>query len=294
MGPVPVPRGALGLGHVHARFPVPALAAGRAIADGGDILRYVRETAAEYGVDKKILFRHRVVRADWSSPAARWTVTVEDTSTGATTERTCSFLYLCSGYYRYDAGYMPDWPGADSFGGTIVHPQFWPDDLDLTGKQVVLIGSGATAATILPAIAGTAASVTMLQRSPSFVLSMPNSDPIADVLRKLLPPRRAYAGDPVEERAPGHVIYKFCRKHPARARAILQKGAAKRLPDGYDVDTHFTPAYEPWDQRMCLVPDGDFFAAIKSGQRRRRDRPHRLLRPGRAEAGAPAANWRPT
>ncbi len=247
-------------------FPFRPWPQAEAIAAGGDILRYVRETAAEYGVDKKILFRSRVVKADWSSPAARWTVTVEDTSTGATTERTCSFLYLCSGYYRYDAGYAPDWPGADSFGGTIVHPQFWPDDLDLTGKRVVLIGSGATAATILPAIAGTAASVTMLQRSPSFVLSMPNSDPIADVLRKLLPPRRAYAAIRWKNARLATTIYNFCRKHPARARAILQKSAAKQLPDGYDIGTHFTPAYEPWDQRMCLVPDGDFFAAIKSGQ----------------------------
>jgi monooxygenase len=247
-------------------FPFRPWPQAEAIAAGGDILRYVRETAAEYGVDKKILFHHRVVRADWSSPAARWTLTVEDTSTGATTERTCSFLYLCSGYYRYDAGYTPDWPGLDSFGGTIVHPQFWPDDLDLTGKRVVLIGSGATAATILPAIAGTAASVTMLQRSPSFVLSMPNSDPIADVLRKVLPPRRAYAAIRWKNARLSTFIYNFCRKHPARARTILQNGAAKQLPDGYDVGTHFTPAYEPWDQRMCLVPDGDFFAAIKAGQ----------------------------
>jgi monooxygenase len=225
----------------------------------------VRETAAEYGVDKKISFHRRVLQAGWSSASGRWSVTVEDVQTGATTERTCSFLYLCSGYYRYDEGYTPDWPGLSSFGGTIVHPQFWPDDLDLSGKKVVLIGSGATAATILPAIAGTAASVTMLQRSPSFVLSMPNSDPIADLLRKLLPARRAYAAIRWKNARIGTTIYNFCRKHPGRARAILQKSAARRLPEGYDIGTHFTPAYEPWDQRMCLVPDGDFFAAIKAG-----------------------------
>jgi monooxygenase len=237
----------------------------QAIALGGDILNYVRETAAEYGIEERISFHSRVLQAAWSGATARWTVTVQDTRSGEQTERTCSFLYLCSGYYRYDEGYTPDWPGLDDFAGTIVHPQFWPADLDLTGKKVVLIGSGATAATILPAIAGTAATVTMLQRSPSFVLSMPNSDPVADLLRKVLPERRACAAVRWKNARIATTIYTFCRKHPARARAILQRGAARQLPAGYDIATHFTPAYEPWDQRMCLVPDGDFFAAIKSG-----------------------------
>ena len=147
-----------------------------------------------------------------------------------------------------------------------MHPQEWPDDLDLTGKRVVLIGSGATAATILPAIAGTVAKVTMLQRSPSYVMSMPNADPVADLLRKVLPARLAYRAIRWKNARTATLIYELCRKYPARARATLQKGAAKQLPDGYDIGTHFTPAYEPWDQRMCLVPDGDFFAAIKSGR----------------------------
>jgi monooxygenase len=237
-----------------------------AIAGGGEILQYLRETAAAYGVDKRITYHSRVVRADWSSDAARWTVTIEDMQTGARAERTCGFLYLCPGYYRYDEGYTPEWPGQDSFQGTIVHPQHWPDDLDLAGKRVVLIGSGATAATILPAIADTAARVTMLQRSPSFVLSMPNQDPIAELLQKVLPARRAYAAIRWKNARMATVIYNFCRKHPARARAILQNSAAKQLPEGYDIATHFTPAYDPWDQRMCLVPDGDFFAAIKAGK----------------------------
>jgi monooxygenase len=237
-----------------------------AIARGPEILRYVRETAAEYGIADRISFHSRVLRADWSGGNARWTVTVQDVRSGEQTERTCSFLYLCSGYYRHDEGYTPEWPGLDSFAGTIVHPQFWPGDLELTGKKVVLIGSGATAATILPAIAGTAAKVTMLQRSPSFVLSMPNSDPIADLLRKVLPERRAYAAVRWKNARIATAIYSFCRKHPARARAMLQRGASRRLPAGYDIAAHFTPAYEPWDQRMCLVPDGDFFAAIKSGE----------------------------
>jgi monooxygenase len=238
----------------------------QAIAAGGDILRYLRDTAAEYGVDRQVSFHSRVVAADWCSDAARWTVRVEDTRTGARSERTCGFLYLCPGYYRYDEGYTPDWPGQRSFQGTIVHPQQWPDDLDLTGKRVVLIGSGATAATILPAIADSAAHVTMLQRSPSFVLSMPNHDPIADLLRKVLPERRAFAAVRWKNARMATVIYNFCRRHPARARTILQNSAARQLPDGYDIATHFTPAYEPWDQRMCLVPDGDFFAAIKAGK----------------------------
>ncbi len=237
----------------------------KAIADGEEILRYLRDTAAEYGVDKEIEYHSRVVGAAWSTDQARWTVTVEDTQTGDRTERTCGFLYLCPGYYRYDEGYTPDWPSLDRFTGTIVHPQFWPEDIDLTGKRVVLIGSGATAATILPAIAGTAAKLTMLQRSPSYVMSMPNQDPVADLIRKLLPERPAFRAVRWKNARFANFIYNFCRKHPARARRMLQKGAAKRLPPGYDIATHFTPAYDPWDQRMCLVPDGDFFAAIKSG-----------------------------
>jgi monooxygenase len=238
----------------------------RSIVGGGEILRYLRETAAAYGVDQQISYHSRVISADWSSGDARWTVTVEHTGTGARTQRTCRFLYLCTGYYRYDEGYTPQWPGQESFAGTIVHPQHWPEKLDLAGQRVVLIGSGATAATILPAIAGTAARVTMLQRSPSYVLSMPNADPIADLLRKVLPEHRAYAAVRWKNARLATAAYNFCRKHPARARAMLQKGAAKRLPEGYDIGAHFTPAYQPWDQRMCLVPDGDFFAAIKSGR----------------------------
>ena len=237
-----------------------------AIAGGAEILRYLRDTAKAYGVDKQISYHNRVVRADWSGQDARWTVTIENTQTGARSERTCGFVYLCSGYYRYDEGYTPAWPGQDDFAGTLVHPQHWPADLDLTGKRVVVIGSGATAVTMVPALAETAAKVTMLQRSPSYVLSLPGGDPIADLLRKVLPEDRAYAAVRWKNAWIATAIYTFCRRNPARARAILQRAAAKRLPDGYDIGTHFNPAYEPWDQRMCLVPDGDFFAAIKSGK----------------------------
>jgi cation diffusion facilitator CzcD-associated flavoprotein CzcO len=237
----------------------------KAIAGGGEILEYLRETAVAFGVDAKISYHRRVVRADWSSGDAHWTVTIEDALTGARSERTCGFLYLCAGYYRYDEGYTPDWPGLERFAGRVVHPQHWPDDLDLTGQRVVLIGSGATAATILPVVARDAAKVTMLQRSPSYVMAMPATDPMADLLRKLLPERRAYRAVRWKNARIATAIYVFCRRYPARARAMLQKAAAKQLPDGYDVGTHFTPAYDPWDQRMCLVPDGDFFSSIKSG-----------------------------
>jgi monooxygenase len=247
-------------------FPFRPWLQGKAIAGGADILAYLRETAAEYGVDARISYHTKVISADWSADQTRWTVLTEDTRTGARTERTCGFLYLCSGYYSYDRGYTPDWPGLDTFGGTIVHPQEWPEDLDLAGRRVVLIGSGATAATIVPAIAEAAASVTMLQRSPSYILSMPNEDPVADLLRRVLPARLAYRAIRWKNARTATVIYELCRRYPARARAILQKGAAKQLPDGFDIGTHFSPAYDPWDQRMCLVPDGDFFAAIKSGK----------------------------
>jgi monooxygenase len=247
-------------------FPFRPWSSRDAIAGGGEILRYLRDTAAAYGVDQQIRYHQRVVRADWSGQDARWTVTIEHTDTGARSEQTCGFLYLCSGYYRYDGGYTPTWPGQADFTGTLVHPQHWPAGLDVTGKRVVVIGSGATAVTMVPALAETAAKVTMLQRSPSYVLSLPGKDPIADLLRKVLPPDRAYAAVRWKNARIGTAIYNFCRKNPARARAMLQRGAAKRLPSGYDIGTHFTPRYEPWDQRMCLVPDGDFFAAIKAGK----------------------------
>ena len=238
----------------------------RAIAGGAEILRYIRETATAHGVDQHISYHSRVVRAEWSGEDARWTVTVEHVPSGARTTRTCGFLYLCSGYYRYDQGYTPAWPGREEFGGVLVHPQHWPQDLDVTAKRVVVIGSGATAVTLVPALARTAAKVTMLQRSPSFILSFPAGDPIADLLRKVLPERQAYAAVRRKNVWLATAIYCMCRKHPARMRALLRNGVRKRLPAGYDVDKHFNPAYEPWDQRLCLVPEGDLFTAIRSGK----------------------------
>ncbi len=237
----------------------------KSIADGSDILAYVRETAAEHGVDQHIRYGRQVTAASWSSEHARWTVTVEHADTGERSTRTCGFLYLCSGYYRYDQGYTPDWPGRQDYEGVVAHPQHWPQDLDVTGKQVVVIGSGATAVTLVPALASTAAKVTMLQRSPSYLMPLPGSDPIADLLRRFLPAERAYRAIRWKNVKTSTAMYEFMRKRPARTKALLRRLAVKRLPDGFDVDTHFKPSYDPWDQRMCLVPDGDFFAAVRAG-----------------------------
>ncbi len=249
------------LGYVFRPWTAP-----KAIADGGDILRYLRDTAAEYGVDQHITYHCRVVGAEWSTSDARWTVTVEQTESGERSQRTCRFLYLCSGYYRYDEGYTPPWAGLDRYAGQLVHPQHWPDDLDVTGKRVVVIGSGATAVTLVPALADRAQRVTMLQRSPSFFLSLPTRDPLDDLLRKVLPERLAYSAIRRKNIRVATAVYQLCRRYPARMRKLLRDGAAKRLPADYDVDTHFSPAYDPWDQRMCMVPDGDFFRAIRSGK----------------------------
>ena len=235
------------------------------IADGDDILRYIRETAQAYDVDKHIELATRVVRADWSTADARWTVTVEDAESGKRSTRSCSFLYLCSGYFQYEQGYTPNWPGLESYTGRLVHPQHWPQDLELTDKRVIVIGSGATAVTLVPALVDKGARVTMVQRSPSFVMALPAMDPIAGLLRKLLPERRAYAATRWKNVRIATALYGLCRRYPAKARAILRKGVMKSLPAGYDVDRHFKPSYEPWDQRMCLVPEGDFFSAIRSG-----------------------------
>jgi cation diffusion facilitator CzcD-associated flavoprotein CzcO len=240
--------------------------AAESIADGGQILRYLRDTAAAYGVDQHITYHCRVVGAEWSTGDARWTVTVEQAQTGERSQRTCRFLYLCSGYYRYDQGYTPPWPGLDDFAGRLVHPQQWPDDLDVAGQRVVVIGSGATAVTLVPALAEAGAQVTMLQRSPSFFLSLPTHDPLDDLLRRLLPERLAYGAIRRKNIRMSTAVYQLCRRYPARMRRLLREGAAKRLPAGYDVDTHFNPAYQPWDQRMCMVPDGDFFRAVRSGK----------------------------
>ena len=237
-----------------------------AIAGGDAILRYIRQTAQDHGVEEHIRYDSRVVSASWSSQEAAWTVTVLDATSGETHEWTCGFLYICSGYYSYDKGYAPTWPGADTFTGLIVHPQQWPEDIELTGKQVVVVGSGATAVTLVPALAQTAQHVTMLQRSPSYVMPFPSKDVIADVLRKVLPADRAHRAIRWKNIKTATAIYSLSRSKPTQVKALLRKLAVKRLPTGFDVDTHFSPSYQPWDQRMCLVPEGDFFKVIKDGK----------------------------
>jgi cation diffusion facilitator CzcD-associated flavoprotein CzcO len=238
----------------------------KAIADGPAILGYLRETARAYGVDRRVRFNHRVVRAEWSTADARWTVEAERTDTGETVGMTCAFLLMCSGYYRYDEGYTPEFEGTDRFQGTIVHPQHWPDDIDYAGKRVVVIGSGATAVTLVPALAQDAAHVTMLQRSPSYIVSLPGEDGFANFVRRVLPARIAYSIVRWKNVLITSAFFQLSRRRPELVKTMIRRAVAKRLPPGYDVDTHFKPRYNPWDQRVCLVPDSDLFEAICDGR----------------------------
>jgi len=236
----------------------------KAIADGPAILRYIRDTAAEAGIDRRIRFGYRVVRAAWSTVDARWTV--EAVHRGEPVRLTTDFLYVCTGYYRYDTGHEPRFPGIEQFGGTVVHPQRWPENLDYTGKKVVVIGSGATAVTLVPALADRAARVTMLQRSPTYILPVPAEDPIANRLRRMFGARRAYPVVRWKNVLIATLIYQLSRRRPGVVKSMLRRAAIRRLPPGYDVDIHFKPRYQPWDQRLCLIPDGDLFAAISQGR----------------------------
>jgi cation diffusion facilitator CzcD-associated flavoprotein CzcO len=237
----------------------------KAIADGPSILHYVRETACEHGIDKKIRYHHRVVGADWSSKDARWTVRAEQGPDATPVSFTCGFLFMCSGYYDYAGGYTPEFAGAEAFGGRIVHPQKWPQDLDYAGKRVVVIGSGATAVTLVPEMAKQAAHVVMLQRSPTYIVSRPAEDKLANRLRAALPAMLAYRIIRWKNVLTGMYFYRLARRWPGQVKkGIIDMVRAELGPD-YDVSTHFTPRYNPWDQRVCLVPDSDLFTAIKSG-----------------------------
>jgi cation diffusion facilitator CzcD-associated flavoprotein CzcO len=284
----------------------------KAIADGPSILQYVRDTAAESGVDRHIRFGHRVTQASWSSADAQWTVEAsrvasqsdgqQPTSNGSsevaggaggaggagatgsggangvsdatastsgasgTVSFTCNFLLVCTGYYRYDRGYQADLPGIENFGGRVVHPQQWPQDLDYAGKRVAVVGSGATAVTIVPAMAETAAHVTMVQRSPTYIISLPTEDPLDAKLRGLVGARRAYPVTRWKNVLVSTLIYQLSQHRPQMMRRWIRGMTVKQLPAGYDVDTHFKPVYGPWDQRLCLIPDGDLFRAIRDKQ----------------------------
>ena len=237
----------------------------KAIADGPAILRYVRETAEAYGVDRKIRFGHTVKRAAWSSAEALWTVDAERGPEKEPVRFTCNFLFTCSGYYDYAGGYTPEFAGRERFRGEIVHPQQWPEKLDYAGKRVVVIGSGATAVTLVPAMAQTAAHVTMLQRSPTYIVSRPAEDAFANWLRRKLPAKLAYGVTRWRNVLLTMFFYNLARKKPAKFKAGVLKGVRAQLGPDYDVATHFTPSYNPWDQRLCLVPDSDLFRALRSG-----------------------------
>jgi monooxygenase len=232
----------------------------KAIVDGASIRAYVEETAREHGVDRHIRFGRRVVRASWSSETALWTVDVEGGS-----QMTARWFFCATGYYRYDGGYAPPMPGIEDFEGRVVHPQHWPEDLDHAGRRVVVIGSGATAVTVVPAMAETAAHVTMLQRSPSYILPQPSHDPLAAWLSGKLSAERAYAIVRRKNIAQQAAVYWLCQRFPRAMRKVIRHTTAKRLPPDCPVDVHFNPAYDPWDQRLCVVPDGDLFKALRKG-----------------------------
>src|SRR5581483_4836478 len=238
----------------------------KAIADGPAILKYPRDTARDYGIDRHIRFQHRVRSASWSSEESRWTVESEAGPDRQPVRTTCSFLYLCSGYYDYESGYAPAFPGSEDFQGQLVHPQHWPRDLDYRGKRVVVIGSGATAVTLVPALADTAAHVTMLQRSPTYIVCLPEEDRVANLVRRLLPERSAHRLIRWKNVLLGICFYQLCQRTPRVAKRMLRRGLARELPPGFDIDRHFKPHYEPWDQRLCLVPNSDLFRALRAGR----------------------------
>jgi cation diffusion facilitator CzcD-associated flavoprotein CzcO len=239
----------------------------QAIAGGDAIRHYIRETAEENDIDRHIRFGHRALNAEWSSREARWTVEVQRTDTGQTFEMTANWVFSASGYYRYDEGYTPELPGLERFRGPIVHPQRWPEDLDYAGKRVVVIGSGATAVTLIPAMAEQTEHITMLQRSPSYVLPLPSKDPVASWLRRTLSEKRAYAITRRKNIFRQAAVYKLCQRFPNGARKLIRKVNEQQLRgSGFDVDVHFNPTYGPWDQRLCAVPDGDLYHALRKGR----------------------------
>jgi cation diffusion facilitator CzcD-associated flavoprotein CzcO len=235
------------------------------IAGGDAILTYITDTAAETGVDGRIRLNHRVVRASWSTGEARWRIVAHRTDTGETVEITCGFIFSCTGYYRYDRGYLPDFAGMDRFGGTIVHPQSWPSDLGYAGRRVIVIGSGATAVTLVPALAETARHVTMVQRSPTYIAPLPARDPIAGAVGRILPPRQAGPAMRWFKALTTQGFFQLSQHRPELVKRMVRRQISRQLPAGYDVDTHFTPRYNPWDQRFCIAPDGDLFKAIRNG-----------------------------
>ena len=237
----------------------------KAIADGPAILNYVRETARDYGVNQNLRLGHRVVRANWSSAESKWTVEAERGPGREKVQLSANFLYMCCGYYRYDAGHTPDFPGVDQFRGRIVHPQKWTEDIDYAGKRVVVIGSGATAVTLVPELARKAAHVTMLQRSPSYIVSLPAQDWLANFARKILPAKIAYSIARWKNVLRAMFFYWLSRSFPDVMKGLVRAGLKQELGPDFPLRPHFTPSYKPWDQRLCLVPDADLFKSLREG-----------------------------
>ena len=236
----------------------------KAIADGPAILDYIRETAKEHDIEQHIRYNQRVTKIAWDTASSQWTLTIDEGSKRGK-KITCNFIYSCTGYYRYDKGYTPDFPGSEQFKGQIIHPQQWPEDLDYAGKKVVVIGSGATAITLVPSMAKTAAHVTMLQRSPTYVVSRPAEDAFAQRLARYLPAKIAYLITRWKNVSQQALLFQLSRRRPEKVKAMLRKLTRLSLGENYDIDTHFTPKYNPWDQRLCLVPDGDLFRSLRKG-----------------------------
>lgn len=238
----------------------------KSLADAADILEYLREAVAEYQLDPFIQYRQKVVSANWQSDKGLWAVCVEDGHTAETRTIECRWLFSAGGYYRYDQGFSPRFEGAEQFKGQIIHPQHWPERLDYRGKHVVVIGSGATAVTLIPAMADEVASITMLQRTPSYIVNQPANDSVAAFLRKILPAQTAYSLTRYKNAKITLVFWRFCQRFPGLARKLLIWLTRRELPKGYPVDVHFNPPYKPWDQRLCSVPEGDLFKAISAGK----------------------------
>ncbi|WP_440958735.1 flavin-containing monooxygenase [Oceanicaulis sp. LC35] len=239
---------------------------GKVFADGPSIRDYVNDTAEEAGIAQNIRYQHKVVGAHWSTEDARWTIEAAVGESGAIKRYTAKFVFLCSGYYRYDRGYMPDFPGMADFKGDVIHPQLWPEGYDYSGKRVVVIGSGATAVTLVPAMSDKASHVTMLQRSPTYIAARPSVDKTADFLRKVLPAKSAYGLTRIKNVLQAILIFQMSRRWPDFVKKGVLKAIQDHLGEDFDVEKHFSPSYRPWDQRFCLAPEGDFFDVLKSGE----------------------------
>ncbi len=237
----------------------------KAIADGPSILQYIKDTAAKFGIDKKILYNYKVADASWSDDEKMWTLTIAAHQNVSATILKCKFLLMCSGYYNYDNGYTPEFPGHNNFKGKIVHPQKWTSDIDYTNKRVVVIGSGATAVTLVPEMSKKAAKVTMLQRTPTYIMTLPSVDKIAELAQNFLPAKAAYKLVRWKNVLLGIAFFNASRSWPNAVRKLVQKGIKKEIGEKYN-QADFNPPYNPWDQRLCLVPDSDLFKSVKEGK----------------------------